>query len=165
MSKAAFPQQHSVHLGMTPAESLRWASRGADSGMSVFRLDFTGIVDRQGLIDYLRKEFVFPYRVFGLDAVVSLMSDLEWVGNDQGHVVIASGCDNAPVVAALFASILPNVVDRWRTRAVPFVVLLDSQGSDVRSAVLEANEEMAAAGRLPWAQPGTGSVDIVVHGQ
>jgi hypothetical protein len=134
-------------------------------GMSVLTVDLSGVSDRDALIDCLAEAFMFPYRVGGLDAALDLISDLEWFGNPSGYLVLARGLlDNSPIVEA-FVSMLPNIVDRWRSQAVPFIVALDGVGSGLQRALSTANAEMERAGRLPWAQHGTGRVDVVVHGE
>jgi S-ribosylhomocysteine lyase LuxS involved in autoinducer biosynthesis len=132
--------------------------------MGVFRLELTGVPDRHSLVHYLARQFMFPHEVVGVDAAVDLMSDLEWFGNSNGYLVVAHGLTDGSEVANAFVSMLPNVVDRWRSQAVPFVVAIDSLGSQLQAALDAANQEMARAGQLPWAQPGTGSVDVIVHG-
>ena len=55
-------------------------------------------------------------KTHGLDAAVDLISDLEWFGNSRGYLVVVEGLDRAGGVIAVFASLLPNIVDRWRAR-------------------------------------------------
>jgi hypothetical protein len=61
------------------------------------------------------------------------------------------------------AGMLPDIVDRWRTQGVPFALAILMHSEQLTSALAAANRFMDEAGRLPWAQPGTGSVDVVVH--
>jgi hypothetical protein len=131
--------------------------------MSVIRLDLAGLADDAALADYLATAFMFPHETRGLDAAVDLISDLEWFGNSNGYLVVVDGLDRAPKVVEPFASILPNIVDRWRSQAVPFIVAILMTSERLTSALAAANRRMDEAGRLPWAQPGTGGVDVVVH--
>ena len=80
------------------------------------------------------------------------------------RIPVARGLAGSSVVADAFVSLLPNIVDRWRSQAVPFVVAIDGSGERLRAALLAANREMERAGSLPWAQPGTGAVDVILHG-
>jgi hypothetical protein len=132
--------------------------------MSVFELDLQGLPDRSALVDYLAKTFMFPHEIGGLDAAVDLISDLEWFGNVRGYLVVVRGVAGASAVGESFVSILPNIVDRWRSQRVPFVVAIDSQDERLQGILSAANREMERAGQLPWAQPGTGPAEVVVHG-
>jgi hypothetical protein len=108
---------------------------------------------------------MFPYRIAGLDAALDLISDLEWFGNDRGYLVAVDRSASAPVAAEIFASLLPNIIDRWRTQdGVPFMVVMDGNEPGLRATLIAANRKMDEAGSLPGARPGTGRVDVVVHG-
>jgi hypothetical protein len=152
-----------IRLGLGGAMLARMEGDARARGMSVFRLELTGVPNRESLIEYLGRQFMFPHDVVGLDAAVDLMSDLEWFGNSKGYLVVAHGLTDDSEVGEAFVSMLPNVIDRWRSQAVPFVVAIDSKGSRLQMALAAANQQMARAGQLPWAQPGTGSVDVIVH--
>lgn len=158
-----FSERFSIHLGIGQAEMSRLERMARSRGMSVFRLDLNGLVDREALVDYLARAFMFPYPVSGLDAAIDLISDLEWFGNEEGCLVTVDGSAAATTVVELFASILPNIVDRWRSQDVPFVVVMDRKGHRLQSVLLAANRKMDSQGSLPWAQPGTGRVDVIVH--
>jgi hypothetical protein len=136
----------------------------AHVGLSVFSLDLTGLSDQSTLVDYLAEVFMFPHEAMGLDAEVDLISGLEWFGNADGYLIVVRGLADSLPVADSFVSILPSIVERWRSQAVPFVVVLDGKSERLQSAIFTANRAMGDAGRLPWAQPGTGAVNVVVHG-
>lgn len=165
MSTAGIVRSFAIHLGMDAAQLGRLQDDARSQGMSVIELDFEGIPDRSGLIDYLAKAFMFPHEIGGLDAAVDLISDLEWFGNPRGYLVTVRGLVGSRAVGESFVSILPNVVDRWRSQRVPFVVATDGQDKRLQSALLAANSEMERAGTLPWAQPGTGPAEVVLHGR
>ncbi|MEQ4207935.1 hypothetical protein [Actinopolymorpha sp. B9G3] len=156
-------QPFTIHLGVNDALQARFEEQAHSRGMSLIRLDLAGLSDLASLVDYLSKAFMFPHEVAGLDAATDLISDLEWFGSASGYLVAARGLAESSVVAESFVSILPNVVDRWRSQAVPFVVTIDAKGDQLQRALLAANREMERAGRLPWAQPGTGPVDVIDH--
>lgn len=153
-----------IHTGLGERALAQMESEARSHGMSVVRLTLAGLPGRKSLVDYLAREFMFPHEVAGLDAAVDLISDLEWFGNSNGYLVIARGLAEGSEVGEAFVSMLPNIVDRWRSQNVAFIVAIDSMGCRLQSALAAANQEMARAGELPWAQPGTGPVDIVVHG-
>ena len=91
-------------------------ARAHSAGMSVIRVDLSGVSNRVMLADRLAEAFMFPHETHGLDAAVDLISDLEWFGNSRGYLVVVEGLDRAGGVIAVFASLLPNIVDRWRAR-------------------------------------------------
>lgn len=163
VNAAMLPEPFSIHLGIDMSEMSHLEEAARSRGMSVFRLDFSGLEDRDALVDYLARVFMFPHRIVGLDAALDLVSDLGWFGNERGYLVSVEGCDRASVVVDLFASILPNIVDRWRAQDVPFVVVIDGKGHHLQTALLTANRKMDDAGSLPWARAGTARVGIVVH--
>jgi hypothetical protein len=107
---------------------------------------------------------MYPFKTVGLDAAVSLISDLEWFGNTNGHLVVVRGLANPSDVGEAFASILPNIKDRWRTQAIPFVVAIDGKGDRLRSSLHDANDRMDEFARLPWTLLGEGAVNVVIHG-
>lgn len=164
MSAADIERAFVIHLGMSRSQLVQLADDARSRGMSVIELDLHDVSGRLGLVEYLARAFMFPHEIGGLDAAVDLISDLEWFGNDRGYLVVASGVSGTTVAGESFVSILPNIIDRWRSQAVPFVVAIDGEDDRVRSSLFEANCEMERAGKLPWAQPGTGPADVVVHG-
>lgn len=153
----------SIHIGLHEDDLASLEGRARTRGMTVIHLDLEDIADRDSLLSYLGREFLFPSEARGLDAAIDSMSDLEWFDNSNGYLVTVRGLDDASLIAEPFLSILPNVVDRWRSQAVHFIVVLTSDGGRLRGALDAANRDMARSGALPWAQPGTGAVDIVIH--
>lgn len=164
MNAADIARAFVIHLGMGPPEIAQLAGDARSRGMVVIELDLQGLPDRSALVDYLANAFMFPREIGGLDAAVDLISDLEWFGNARGYLVVARGVAGATVAGESFVSILPNIVDRWRSQTVPFVVAIDGEDGLLQSALLAANREMERAGKLPWAQPGTGPADLIIHG-
>ncbi|MCZ3386478.1 MAG: hypothetical protein LH630_05840 [Actinomycetia bacterium] len=154
-----------VHLGVGEPLAQRLEYDARAGGASVIRVDLAGVHDRDALAELLAQTFMFPHETRGLDAAIDLISDLEWFGNPAGYLVIVTGMDQAPEVVAPFARMLPNIVDRWRSQGGAFVVVLEGAESsgEAASALASANSALAAAGKLPWAQPGTGAVTIVDH--
>lgn len=163
MSPVDSSHPFAIHLGVGGPMLARMEGDARSRAMSVFRLELTDTPNRESLINYLARKFMFPHEVVSLDAAVDLMSDLEWFGNSNGYLVVAHGLTDDSEIGEAFVSMLPNIVDRWRSQGVPFVVAIDSKGSQLRAALDGANQEMARAGEFPWAQPGTGSVNVIVH--
>lgn len=163
MSRVDMSRPFVIHLGMHSAALAALEHDARSRGMSVMRLSLAGLPDRAALVDHLSGVFMFPHEVGGLDAAVDLISDLEWFGNDDGYLVVARGLSGASAIGDAFVSMLPNIIDRWRSQAVPFVVALDAKGEQLAAALQAANLAMERAGELSWAQPGTGSVDVIVH--
>ena len=157
-------QPFAIHLGVDEPRFARFEDDALRRGMMIFRLDLTGLPDNSALADYLAREFMYPFKTVGLDAAVSLISDLEWFGNKNGHLVIVRGLADPSDVGEAFASILPNITDRWRSQAIPFVVAIDGKGDRLRSSLQGANVRMDEFARLPWAHPGDGAVNVFIHG-
>lgn len=150
----------SDHLSFDPLES-----EARQDGMSVIRLDLSDLSDQAALVRYLSFELMFPHEILGLDAAIDLMSDLEWFGNDQGYLVLILASAAKKSVTADMVSMLPDVVDRWRSgEDVPFVVYCDVDSGRVQRVLAARNRALTKAGRLPWVHPDTGPVDVVVHG-
>ncbi|MGO4249511.1 hypothetical protein AB4Y87_20035 [Paenarthrobacter sp. RAF54_2] len=156
-------KQYAVHLGVTESLLDQLKADARSHRMMVFELDFSGLSDVTALCQYLESKFMYPYRTAGLDAAIDLISDLEWFGNTHGYLVTVRGATDASPVAGAFGSLLPGILDRWRTQEVPFVITIEEKGYRLKAAVADANEVLEDAGRLPWSQPGTGPVDVVVH--
>lgn len=164
MSTADAARTFVVHLGIGGSELARLAEDSRSRGMSVFELDLHGIPDRLALLDHLANVFMFPHKIGGLDAAVDLISDLEWFGNAQGYLVVVRGAAGRTAIGDAFVSVLPNIVDRWRSQGVPFVVAIDGLDGHLQETLVAANREMERAGKLPWAQPGIGPAELIFHG-
>jgi hypothetical protein len=132
-------------------------------GMSVIRLDFSEVTTRTELATHVAKAFMFPHEARGMDAALDLMSDLSWFGDRAGYLIVVQNLGQSSDVVEAFAGVLPNVVDRWRSQNQPFVVLFQGECDRLTSALAVANRKMDEAGKLPWAQPGTGAVSVCRH--
>ena len=156
-------KQFAIHLGVSNDLLGRFKNDANLHGRMVLELDISGLSDRLALTEYLAEEFMYPYRAVGLDAAIDLISDLEWFGNPHGYLVAVTGATDSSLVTADFASLLPAIVDRWRTQDIPFVIAIEEKGVQLQAALRDANDEIEKAGRLQWAQPGTGPVDVIIH--
>jgi hypothetical protein len=156
-------EPYAIHVGVDDELLARFDGNAHAAGMSVIRVDLSGVSDRATLADHLAEAFMIPHETRGLDAAVDLISDLEWFGNSSGYLVVVDGLDRATGTAEAFASLLPNIVDRWRSQALPFIVAICGSSDLLTSTLAAANHAMDEAGSLPWAQPGTGAVEVVVH--
>lgn len=155
-----------IHVAVDLAEAARLKSVFRREQYSVVQVDLTGVDDRRGLCRRLGAAFLFPYEVASLDAVVDLVSDLEWFGNDSGYLVEITGMDLVRSETLRDATgLLPAICDRWRSQHRGFVVLLigESHRATALARLAEANSELGAASGLPWARD-TGQVEIVDHG-
>jgi hypothetical protein len=82
-------------------------------------------------------------------------------------VVHATGLDgSAPEVRRMFAGLLPDIVDRWRSRTISFVAVLRAGTSrtEVVEVLRDTNASLAEFGRLPSAIPGTYAVPVYIDG-
>lgn len=164
MNEIDIRKSFTIHLGLDATRFSRLETDARSHGMHVIELNLESIHNGRELGEYLAGVFKFPHATSGLDAAVDMISDLEWIGCESGYLIIARGTREPSLAADSFVSILPNIVDRWRSQAVPFVVAIDGKGEQLQAALLAANREMERAGNLPWAQPGTGAVRVEVHG-
>jgi hypothetical protein len=139
--------------------------RARDHGASVFHLPLRDAQDRRSLGDLLARAFLFPHAAVGIDAAVDLISDLEWLANAQGYLVVSDLSEALPQVVTSWAEVLPAIIDRWRSQGTPFsAVLVGGDSMEVAVAALSrANHQLERAGRLAWAQPGTGPIEIIDH--
>lgn len=164
MNQVDIENSFTIHLGLDDVQMSGLKADARSRGMNVIELDLARVSNRRELGEYLAEAFMFPHPTSGLDAAVDMISDLEWIGSESGYLIVARGAREPSTAVDSFVSILPNIVDRWRSQAVPFVVAIDGCGEQLRSALLAANREMERAGNLAWAQPGTGAVIVAVHG-
>lgn len=162
MSQVDIEQVFTIHLGVNDDQFARLEADARSRGMSVFDLDLSPIANREALCDYLADIFAYPHKTRGLDAAVDLIGDLEWFGNDRGHLIIARGLTKS-TVADSFVSILPSIVDRWRSQSIPFIVAIDGKDEHLQSELSVSNSKLDRFGRHPWVHPGTGAVDVVIH--
>ncbi|NBT27223.1 MAG: hypothetical protein EBT09_11910 [Actinobacteria bacterium] len=155
-----------IHVAVDLPRAARLESALRRQEYSVVRVDLTGVDDRLALCGRLGEAFLFPYAVTSLDAVVDLVSDLEWLGNDFGFLVEIRGLDDLrPETIKDAVGLLPAICDRWRSQRRGFVVLLIglSHRATILAGLTDANCELSAAAGLPWVRD-TGPVEIVDHG-
>lgn len=156
-----------IHVAVAPSEASLFASSVRERGFSAIPVDLTGVNDRSELCKRLGEAFLFPYTTTSMDAVIDLLSDLEWLGHPAGYVVSIDGCDDVGSdVLRDTVGMLPAIVDRWRTQHHGFVILL--LGSSHRDLALTelniANEELRARAELAWVQD-TGPVEVIDHSE
>jgi hypothetical protein len=109
---------------------------------------------RDELVSTIASAFDVPHEIRGLDAILSVLSDLEWHPLPSGFVFVLRDLDGLhekqPRLFRDLIKILPPLVDRWRTRGVPFQVVLVGTERVRR----EAKEVMAQVERAfrdsPW---------------
>lgn len=164
---------NAARWGTTPyaihIESPSDFARGSDElmrsvGLSVVHLNLQDVRDRDQLCDRLAETFMFPYASSGLDGAVDLISDLHWMASEHGYLLVVESADAPAHVVAELASVLPAIVDRWRAQGVPFVVVMRGwEQAGLQDALERANAALDDAGKLSWAQPGTGRVPVFDH--
>lgn len=164
MSKVDLTEPFIIHLGVDEASIDRAQSEARSRGISVFSLDLTSIQDSDSLVDYMAREFRFPHEVTSVDAVLDLVSDLDWFGNDNGYLMIIHGMSKYLEISKDFVTVLPGIVDRWRSGTTPFIVIIDDKNPELQMALAIANQKLDKFGKLPRTRSDTGSVDVFVHG-
>lgn len=152
MSPRDLPSQVIVLQGVDVPDSV-----SISQGLMRFRVSFEGVRDVDDLISAVATELFFPHDASGLDALLDLMSDLDWFGHDAGYAVEFAGLDQLqrrdPELLAQFLSLLPNLCDRWRSSGVPFRVVLRCKRSTrgvIRDAIDAANARIEKASKRPW---------------
>jgi len=154
-----------IHVGVDLSEAARLEAVLRREKYRVVHVDLTGIEGRRELCDRLGEAFQFPYAVSSLDAVVDLVSDLEWLGKALGYLVKVTGMDSLRAETLKdVTGLLPAICDRWRSQRCGFVVLLigSSHRATALSRLADANGELSEAAGLPWIQE-TKPVKIVDH--
>jgi hypothetical protein len=133
------------------------AAEASLSNRAVIRPEFSEVRTLHELVSQLSAAFEFPHHASGLDAALDLMSDLDWMHNDSGYLLVTTGLSElrsrAPEVATAFVHLLPFLCERWRDRDVAFAVLLvDGRESLTwaRSVLDDANGSILRARRRPW---------------
>jgi hypothetical protein len=158
---------YAIHV--TEDESLvTWLTEQAQSrDARLIHLPLEQVHDLAGLESLILGALGPPHRTVGFDAIVDLMSDLDWLPSKSGYVVHATGLDgSAPEVRRMFAGLLPDIVDRWRSRTISFVAVLRAGTSrtEVVEVLRDTNASLAEFGRLPSAIPGTYAVPVYIDG-
>ncbi len=154
-----------IHVGTDLSEAARLEAVFRREKYRVIHIDMTGVDGRRELCDRLGQAFQFPYAVSSLDAVVDLVSDLEWLGKALGYLVEVAGIDHLRTETLKdLTGLLPAICDRWRSQRCGFVVLLigSSHRATALARLAEANGELSDAAGLPWIQE-TKPVKIVDH--
>ena len=144
-----------IHVGVDLSEATRLESALRKENYRVVHVDLTGVDGRRELCDRLGEAFQFPYAVSSLDAVVDLVSDLEWLGKAPGYLVEVTGMDHLRTETLKdVTGLLPAICDRWRSQRCGFVVLLigSSHLATALTRLAEANGELSDAAGLPWIQ-------------
>ena len=73
-----------IHIRMEAEPLARLQEEARRAGMAVYVVDLSSIVDEAEPTSYLSDMFGFPHFIRGLDAVLDLLSDLDWIGNING---------------------------------------------------------------------------------
>jgi len=153
-----------LHVVTDAASARSIVSTARDSGARIISVDLSPLGSEAELEQLLRSAFKFPYPSRGFDAVISLMSDLEWMPSPAGYLFLADGLDeSATEVVRKMADILPFILDRWRSGGQSFVAVLasDSSRGIVRAAVSASNAELDDFGARPRAIGYTAAVSVL----
>ena len=152
-----------IHIRMEAEPLARLQEEARRAGMAVYVVDLSSIVDEAELTSYLSDMFGFPHLIRGLDAILDLLSDLDWIGNTNGYLMVVKGAVDS-LVRESFVWLLPSLLDRWRSREVPFVAAVEGGDETLASILYTENRKLEEFGRLRWGALDTGGVDIVIHG-
>lgn len=131
-------------------------------------LDIAVATDRDELLQQFQSRFEIPYPMGGFDGALDWLSDLDWLPESNGHVVVVHGLDRADSkTRSIFVAMLPFVLDRWREgSSLPYVYLLRarSRRAEVLAALSRSNAELADVGRRDTVTH-TAPVPVIVDGE
>ncbi len=113
------------------------------TGSSVYVTDVSRVSRGEDLIEVIATDFAVPDRMGDLNAVLSSLSDLDWAPNPAGYLWLIHGlpllkADNHTLFLQI-AHVLIHLCDRWRSRAVPFRILVHGD----RATLAEFKDEVA----------------------
>ncbi len=77
-----------IHVGVNETIAKELEVDARSGGGTVIVLDLSRVHDRQALVDELSRTFQFPHDARGLDAVVDLVSDLDWLDESAGFLLL-----------------------------------------------------------------------------
>jgi hypothetical protein len=134
-------------------------------GAAVYELDLGQIADDEDFDRMVARVFAVPDRFAGIDAILDVLSDLEWLPSPTGYLLVLR---NVPALRArnptLFGHvvrILPGLCDRWANPWnkggggwIPYRVVLevDPPAGDQALALIE--EEYREFRASPWMRAG-----------
>lgn len=139
-------------VGTSPGADAAIRQRALEAGRSVFDVNAGTARSADDLVAEISREFLVPHEVRGLDALLSVLSDLDWLANEAGYLLVLSGAtdlrrDSEDLFRKL-VRILPHLCDRWRTRSVPFQIVVRSDratAEDIKALVLRMYAEFRAS--------------------
>jgi hypothetical protein len=106
------------------------------------------------LVPAVAREFSVPHTVRGLDALLSVLSDLDWMPSAVGYLWVLNGMPSLRARDAdlfrAFAAVLVLLCDRWRSRSIPFRILIEAD-IETRDALKKAIDTVYREIReSPW---------------
>jgi hypothetical protein len=159
---AALLERWAILLTGSPSEAEKAIpNRPEPDGQSVYVSDVSRLNDGNALVDVICADFAVPYRIVGLDALLSVLSDLDWASNPAGYLWTIKGlpsllASNEALFRA-FVGLLPHLCDRWRSRSVLFRVLVPVN----RATMAEIKDVIGREFRALRAAPAEWRVDFV----
>lgn len=106
-------------------------------GRSVFDVDAGTVQTTHELVAGVSRGFLVPHDVRGFDALLSALSDLDWLANENGYLFVLNGLTelrhNNEDLFNRLVRILPHLCDRWRARSTPFQIVLHTDRATVDS--------------------------------
>lgn len=146
--------EHSIHvMGHSDRLSPTVHKAARDLGMTFFRIDLAEVESMDGFLDALAQEMLFPYPARDMNVAADLVSDLAWLGNDNGYVFLLTRADTFlrrhRRDFRILVVHLTDVCDSWQKQAVPFHLIV-SGSKRMRSkvtAIVSRNEKRWVAAR------------------
>ena len=154
---------YTINLGVNDDVLLQFESYAAELELFTVTLDLREIYNYKQLFDYLVSVFEFPHAVESLDAVIDMISDLEWLGQKKGYLVNIQSTEQPSGIVIEFMSLFTAIIDRCRTAEKPFIATIQISSQTLKDALDKSNAQLEAARKLAWAIPGTGPVTVIVQ--
>lgn len=107
------------------------------------------------------REFEFPTPVVNDHGIIDWMSDLAWLGEFPGHIIVVNGLrelrTNHNSIFRALISIFPHVMDRMRSGNEIYHAVLVSQSTELQNKILaevnKANTFLSEDSAFPSLNP------------
>jgi hypothetical protein len=123
--------------------------------------DFASTRDDSELVQAAARDFAVPHPIMGLDALLSGLSDLEWMPSTEGYVWQIDGVPELrrrdEQLTRRFLRVAGHLIDRWRGTRTPFrIVIPGGDQLEVLVATVleqETRDRGRAPGWVDWRMP------------
>jgi RNAse (barnase) inhibitor barstar len=104
-------------------------------GFAAFRIELSGIIDKDGLLAAIAKAMDFPdWFGHNWDALADCLTDLEWHAAN-GFVIVLEHCDgihgHAEEDFVTLLQVFSHSAETWRQQDIPFWCFVDMQADGI----------------------------------